>query len=82
MSWVEKDVDALGRVVIPIGFRKRLGIKCDSKVLMKLENGAVTIKSAYMLCALCNEKIDNEEKYRLCNACIALVRGKAQNNPD
>lgn len=41
MNGIEKEVDNLGRVVIPMEFRKRLGIVSNSKVMVSLEGDII-----------------------------------------
>ncbi len=43
MNKIEKDIDAAGRVVIPMSFRKRLGIASSSRVFISLENDTILI---------------------------------------
>ena len=43
MKGIEREIDRLGRVVIPIEFRKKLGIEFNSKVLISLSNGEIII---------------------------------------
>jgi len=74
MKTVEKEIDTLGRVVIPKKFRTALGIKAGSAVLMSLEGGAVIISAKSSLCALCGEKIDAGVPFRLCATCLAKIK--------
>ena len=64
MGGIEKEIDNLGRVVIPITFRKKLGIKNKDKVLVSLENDAVIITATENRCALCNARLNEEKIYR------------------
>ena len=74
MNGFEKEVDSLGRVVIPMNFRKELGIEQNSKVLITLDNGAILMSPAIKHCALCGEKIKGDTKFRLCKKCISKVK--------
>ena len=73
---MERKIDHLGRVVIPMEFRKKLGIEFDSTVTISLSNDEIIIKSQNMLCALCGNRIDNEKKLRLCNNCISKAKSE------
>ena len=74
MNGFEKEVDSLGRVVIPMSFRKELGIEQNSKVIITLENGAVHMSPVIKQCALCGVKIKEDTKFRLCKKCISKVK--------
>ncbi|MBQ8393379.1 MAG: AbrB/MazE/SpoVT family DNA-binding domain-containing protein [Clostridia bacterium] len=74
MNGIEKDMDNLGRVVIPIKFRKKLGIEDNSTVLVSLEDNAILISPANKCCVLCGKKVEDEQKFRLCQSCIAEIK--------
>ena len=71
---IEKSIDALGRVVIPIDFRRKAGINLNSKVIVSFSCGAIIISPLHRLCALCGAPIIDEGDYRLCADCIAKIR--------
>jgi len=76
MNGIEKDIDNLGRVVIPIKFRKMLGVESNSKVLVSMEDGVVLISPADKMCALCGKKIEKERKFRLCVDCVSKIKSE------
>ena len=76
MNGIEKDIDSLGRVVIPIKFRKKLGIESNSKVFVSMEDDMILISPANKYCALCGAKIENVQKFRLCNSCISKIKSE------
>ena len=53
MNGINVKIDKLGRVVIPIKFRKRLGIRSDSLVSMRLEGDMLFLTSGEKSCAVC-----------------------------
>ena len=74
MNGIEKYVDSLGRVVIPMKFREKLGIESNSKILISLENGIILMTPAIKHCALCNKRINDKTNFRLCEECISEIR--------
>ena len=74
MKGIEREIDNVGRVVIPMEFRKELGVRFNSKVLIFLSNDEIIIKSKISRCALCGEKVEENEKVRLCDKCILEVK--------
>ena len=74
MSGIERDIDALGRVVIPVEFRKLLGMTPNSTVSITVLDGEIIIKTKNEVCALCGEKLDGSKGVRLCSRCIEKVK--------
>ena len=74
MYEIEREIDHVGRVVIPREFRKKLGIEFNSKVLISLYDGEVVIKAVKSTCALCGTKISDDKRIRLCENCIEKVK--------
>ena len=57
MSGIERSVDDLGRIVLPIKYRKRLGICSNDKVIVDVDRGVITISPMKGVCALCGESV-------------------------
>ena len=76
MNGIEKDIDNLGRIVIPVKFRKKLGVGSNEKVLISCENDSILISAVNKHCALCGKKISAEQKIRLCNTCILQIKNE------
>lgn len=76
MSGIEKGIDHLGRVVIPMKFRKKLGIEHNTKVLVSIKEDVIMITPVDKRCALCGGRIDAEHKLRLCDACVLKVKAE------
>ena len=74
MRGIERETDKLGRVVIPMEFRKQLGIEFESKVLIFLSDGEIIIRPQKMRCVLCGEKIEKIKNLQLCDNCISRVK--------
>ena len=69
MSGIDVKIDNLGRIVIPIGFRKRLGIDKNSLLMMSIENNKIVISNTENKCAICNEKSEVDNEFKICRAC-------------
>ena len=74
MSEIEKEIDNLGRVVIPITFRNKLGFKNKDKVFVSLKKNAIVITAREIRCALCDLKLEEEKNIPLCKNCIEKVK--------
>jgi len=73
MGGIEREIDSLGRIVIPIEYRRKLGIGASSRVLVSLSDDEIRICASNRCCALCRAKIDDRE-IRLCDECMEKVR--------
>ena len=74
MSGIEKEIDNLGRVVLPADFRHRLGLGRNDKVLVSLESGSIVISPLKARCALCKNLLAGTEPLSLCPDCAAKVK--------
>ena len=66
--------DALGRMVIPIKYRRELGINSDTELEMTVEEEKLIISLSQETCKLCKRMKAENAKIQLCNACIRKVR--------
>ena len=71
---IEKEVDKLGRVVLPINYRKRLNITENAVVNVKLENNSIIITPASTFCVLCEKATDLHSEKALCFSCIKEIK--------
>lgn len=73
MNGIEKNVDELGRVVLPVKMRKKLNLKNRSAVLITMEDDTILITPKERHCALCGNN-NIIEGVRLCQACVSKVK--------
>ncbi|CEN78116.1 AbrB/MazE/SpoVT family DNA-binding domain-containing protein [Paraclostridium sordellii] len=71
-----RNIDSLGRVVIPKEFRKMLNIKENDPVEISCENGYITVKKHNDSCILCESKEDlkNIKNILICKECIEEMK--------
>lgn len=67
-------VDKLGMVVIPMSFRRELGITTETPISIDLVDSSVVITICDRLCKLCGKKIHEALKIQLCEDCIKSVK--------
>lgn len=67
-------IDRLGRVVIPIQYRKALGIEENDVLLFSMESGGVMIRPERGVCRLCGGVMEKESTVLLCTACIKRIK--------
>ena len=74
MSRIEKKIDKLGRIVLPIEFRDKLGIKNNTSVFLLLNEDSISLFASDARCALCKNAIEKNQGARLCKACIEKIK--------
>lgn len=72
-----RKVDELGRIVLPMDFRKALNISKDCGVKMELKDGYMILSPAECVCSICKTVIPTSTKYGLCEECIQAIRKEA-----
>lgn len=73
-----RQIDSLGRVVIPKDLRLELGIDCGDKIAFETEDKRIIITKPGKNCIFCNSKYDLIEycgKY-VCQDCLKLMNAK------
>ena len=71
---IEKEVDALGRVVLPKNFRTRLGIDTNTKVIISIDGESLNIKPTQSVCAICKKNTEIIPELKICTACLEAVK--------
>ena len=71
---IEREVDNLGRIVLPMEFRKKLGIERNSKVLITMNDETVCIKASECICAMCKKQGELNTELGICRNCIEKVK--------
>ena len=69
-------LDGLGRIVIPIQYRKELGLAEDSEINIELVGGKLILTASDLICRMCGGYIekDNDKSIPLCQSCIARIK--------
>ena len=65
-------VDKLGRIVLPIEYRKKLGLKAGSWIDIKLKANEIVIYPVGEICPICGST--KERNSILCVACIEKIK--------
>ena len=73
---MNKKVDALGRIVIPIGLRKKYNLDEGAIVTFIEECGAIYLSPVKNLCKLCQRKLDSEKAIPVCDECIQKLKNQ------
>ena len=74
MNGFTRKIDRLGRIVLPINFRKTLHLKEESAVILTLEENKICIRSCELTCKLCGRQLPMESKFSICLECITKIK--------
>lgn len=74
MSGIERKIDNLGRIVIPISYRKALRLQNNDSVTVSLENGNIIISAKRRICAICGSALECIGNIRICQNCINAIK--------
>ncbi len=73
MSMVRK-IDELGRVVLPMEFRKELNVGTKCEMRMEIKDGSIVLTPNECICMGCGAIIPPKTKYKLCDSCVTRIR--------
>ena len=74
MNGIEKEIDNLGRIVLPHPIRKKLGLKHHDKVLLYSDSNTIVIKKAQIVCTLCQKAGKIHSELKICSNCIDRIK--------
>ena len=73
---MERRMDELGRVVVPMEIRKALGWAQGTRLKMDVTGDAVTLKKSESYCALCGTSLDIKDvkSVRVCDQYLVDIK--------
>ena len=74
MNIVSRKIDKLGRIVLPMDFRKALGLEGEAEVVLGINGNAITVKGVDTSCKLCGSMVEVSNSLRVCSECIRKIR--------
>lgn len=69
-----RKVDELGRIVLPVEFRKALNIGTGCDMNIELKDGSIVLTPNECVCSICKTTIPADTKFNLCESCIAEIK--------
>ena len=78
ISGIVRNVDELGRIVVPKEMRKRLDINCGDPVEILIESDRIVLTKYSPSCIFCQseEELTTFDGKKICKACIDLIKAK------
>lgn len=74
MESVARRIDKLGRIVLPMDFRKALDLEGEAEVLLSIRGNAITVKGAKCACRLCGSEKPLSKHLKICQDCIVKIK--------
>ena len=74
MKGIKRQIDRLGRVVIPISYRKFLNLSENSNVNIYLEDNTIVITPSDKRCSLCGDTSHLHQEISLCEKFIESIK--------
>jgi len=74
MKLITRKVDRLGRVVLPVNFRKGMGIISDTEVTIEIESDYIVIRKRGRSCKICSSENNLADNIELCSECIKKIK--------
>lgn len=74
MNIVTRKIDKLGRIVLPIDFRKALSLEGEAEVILGINGNVITIKGIDSSCRVCGSMLEVSNEFMLCSECIRKIR--------
>ena len=74
MNVVERRIDKLGRIVLPMDFRKALGLEGEADVVLGISGNTITVRGVDTSCRLCGSCENISSRLRICSECIERIK--------
>ena len=67
-------IDKLGRIVIPISYRRKFNITTETDLLMDSDDKIISILPLETICKICGKDVGEVKKIAICDECIKIVK--------
>lgn len=74
MTEYVRKIDKLGRIVIPMEYRKKACLEIDDEASIKEENGRIIIERKTPSCKICGSEENLNKEISLCQNCIDKIK--------
>ena len=72
-----REIDELGRIVVPKSLRKKMNINCGDPLEIYVNDGCIILKKSPCSCHFCSSKeelVDFKDK-KICKSCLEEIKG-------
>lgn len=74
MTQYIRKIDSLGRIVIPVDYRKKAGLYDFDEAKITEENGRIIIERAAPVCKICGGSEELDGEFGLCAECVRKIK--------
>ena len=74
MKVITRKINKLGRIVLPMDFRKLLRLEIDSEICMEIDGVGIKIKCAKDSCKICGIILERKSTLQICAECIRKIK--------
>ena len=74
MQTISRRIDRLGRIVLPMDYRKALGLGAEARIILDFDEDRIIIRSAEATCRLCGLARDVVHPLGICSSCITTIK--------
>ena len=67
-------IDKLGRIVLPIHYRRLLNITTESELTIHCDGSKILIYPSQRICRICDKEIKKLSSIPLCDDCIKAIK--------
>ena len=76
MQTISRKIDKLGRIVLPMDYRKALGLEGEVRVVLGINGNAITVRGEDTSCRLCGSPIEVSEHLGVCSECVRRIKSR------
>ena len=80
METVKRKIDKLGRIVLPMDFRKSLELEGEAEVVLSITENTIIISGINNACKLCASTRRVSKHLRICAECILKIKNDNSNS--
>lgn len=74
MNVVERKIDKLGGIVLPMDYRKALGLEGEADVVLDICGNTIVVRGADTTCKLCGSRENISKHLKICSECIEKIK--------
>ena len=79
---IEKEIDNLGRVVLPMSYRKKLGLDKNPRVNLCISKDSICITAVSNICVICKTKEYCDSNLKVCTDCVRMIKEFSEPKPE
>lgn len=74
MQATTRKIDKLGRIVLPMEYRRKLHLKECAEVVVSMSDGCITVRGTMRICKLCGAQNSIDSNFSICEECLEKIK--------